>query len=311
MSETIDTCLKHFETIDFENIVDHPNILIAASFWDEDRYGASKTCYKLMRYIDDFIDNYKTDHLVIADEDRETFTRQVNEWLASIRDRHSDKQVDADLLYCFEHFKIPLWPMEAFAKAMIYDISHDGFASLQEFLDYAEGASVAPAAIFVHLAGLRSAPGGYLEPAFEVQKAARSCAVFSYLVHIIRDFWKDQHNHLNYFADDLLTKYGITRSNLHEMADGAPVHPGFRAMIREYVNIADEYRQRTFDSICEIRPLLEPRYRLSLDIIFNLYLMVFERIDPEHGSFSTTELNPTPAEIRERVHQTLINFKEN
>ena len=51
--------IKIFNSIDFNKIVDHPNILIAANFWDEDRYCAAKTCYRFMRTIDDLIDNYK------------------------------------------------------------------------------------------------------------------------------------------------------------------------------------------------------------------------------------------------------------
>ena len=31
-----------------------------------------------------------------------------------------------------------------------------------------------------------------------------------------------------------------------------------------------------------IWPHLGPRYQLSLEVIFNLYLMVFERINPEY-----------------------------
>jgi hypothetical protein len=92
---------------------------------------------------------------------------------------------------------------------------------------------------------------------------------------------------------------------------GAPVLPGFRQMMRAYWLLADEYRIRTYETIQEIRPFLEPKYRLSLDIIFNLYLMVFERINVEHGSFSTMELNPCVGEVKNRVYQTILNFKEN
>ena len=60
----------------------------------------------------------------------------------------------------------------------------------------------------------------------------------------------------------------------------------------------------------EICPLLEPRYRLSLEVIFDLYMMVFERIDPDHGTFSTEELNPTPDETRERVRGVLERFSK-
>ncbi len=51
---------------------------------------------------------------------------------------------------------------------------------------------------------------------------------------------------------------------------------------------------------------MEPGYRLSQEIIFDLNMMVYERIDPEHGTFSSEELNPTPAETREQVRGVIV-----
>ena len=79
-------------------------------------------------------------------------------------------------------------------------------------------------------------------------------------------------------------------------------------LIREYCTLADDYRKKTRDVIDRIGPAMEPRYRLSLEIIFSLYQMVFERINPEIGNFTTYELNPTPEETRERVWETILNF---
>jgi hypothetical protein len=62
--------------------------------------------------------------------------------------------------------------------------------------------------------------------------------------------------------------------------------------------------------IRQIKPLVEPRSQLSLEIIFNLYLMVFERIDIENGTFTAQELNPTWQEIKERVGQVIERFEE-
>lgn len=309
MNDQIANYLDLFNAIDFEKIVDHPNILIAANFWEPDRYNAAKVCYKVMRYIDDLIDNYKTEHPVITKSEQIQLTSDVEEWLTNLKNGSKDALPNQELLDTFNAFKIPIWPMEAFAKSMIYDISHDGFASLQAFLEYAEGASVAPAAIFVHLCGLNGENGHYSEPVFDVQKAARACAVFSYLVHIIRDFQKDRFNRLNYFADDLLAKHGLNLSKLDAMAHGAPIEPGFRDMIREYLVVADEYRLKTYDIIQEIKPNLCPRCQLSLDIIFNLYLMVYERIDASNSNFTAEELNPTAQEIKQRVHETILAFR--
>lgn len=298
-----------FESIDFEKVVDHPNILIAAHFWDAERYQAARNCYKFMRAIDDLIDNYKTEHITIAPENQARFEADVYRWISTVIEASSEMPSHRELIDTVQRFCIPFWPLEAFAKSMIYDIYHDGFPTLQGFIDYAGGASVAPASIFVHLAGLRQSDDKYLPPLFDVKEVATPCAIFSYLVHIIRDFQKDHLNNLNYFPDDLIAKYGMDRQQLLFMAKGGQITDGFRNLIRELYEVADVYRERTLEMIRQIKPLVEPRSQLSLEIIFDLYLMVFERIDIEHGTFTAAELNPTWQEIRERVGMVIERFE--
>ncbi|MFY9150482.1 MAG: squalene/phytoene synthase family protein [Prolixibacteraceae bacterium] len=301
--------LDIFDSIDFEKIVDHPNILIAAHFWDRERYQAAKNCYKFMRAIDDLIDNYKAEHQTIDPESRADFESAVNHWISTIPEACGHSEEHVELIHTIDRFHIPFWPLEAFAKSMIYDIYHDGFPTLDAFIDYAGGASVAPASIFVHLCGLTRKNGQYFLPEFDVRRIATPCAIFSYLVHIIRDFQKDHLHNLNYFPDDLIAKYGMNRQQLLFMAKGGQITDGFRGMIRELYQVADQYRKETYRMIEEVRSSLEPRCQLSLEIIFNLYLMVFERIDLKNGSFSTAELNPAPEEIKERVWHVIERFE--
>jgi len=305
-----DKFLEIFKSIDFHKIKDHPNILVAANFWEEDRFCAAKICYKFMREIDDLIDNHKAKNRLIEPEERKEFAANVEEWLKMIIVSKECNPLQVELRDTVEKFRIPLWPMEVFAKSMIYDINNDGFPTLDAFLEYSGGASVAPASIFVHLNGLQKINGQYEPPQFDVKWAATPCAIFSYAVHIIRDFQKDQLNNLSYFADDLIIKNGLSRKMLREFADGKPVNNKFRNLIKQYYLLADDYRLKTYEIIEQIRPLLEPRYQLSLEIIFDLYLMVFERIDLNNGQFTTEELNPTPEQTRERVLKTIMNFRE-
>ena len=299
-----------FHSINFDKIIDHPNILIAAHFWEPERYEAAKACYKFMRAIDDLIDNYKTEHKSIASSEMAKLEMNVNTWINTILLAAQNNPEQTELIETVTKFCIPSWPLDAFAKSMIYDIHNDGFQTLQDYLDYAGGASVAPASIFVHLCGLTKENGTYIPPAFDVRQAATPCAIFSYLVHIIRDFVKDHTHNLNYFPDDLMKKYHLDRTNLFEMANGSTITPGFREMIRELYTVADTYRIKTFEVMQEIMPMLEPRSQLSLEIIFDLYLMVFERINIENGTFTTEELNPTPEEIKERVRKVITKFAE-
>jgi phytoene/squalene synthetase len=298
-----------FESTDFEKIIDHPNILIAANFWDKERYLAAKACYRFMRSLDDLIDNHKAEHNGIAYQDQIRFASKINQLMDRVNDGVGLTPSDTELKDIIERFRIPLWTLQAFAQSMLYDITHDGFATLDDFIKYSGGASVAPASIFVHLAGLQNNDTAFTDPPFNVRSAATPCAMFSYFVHIIRDFRKDQLNNLSYFADDIMARHHLTRTDMKNIAHGSPVSSGFREMIREYYNIADSYRISTLKIMDEICPLLQPQYRLSLEIIFNLYLMVFERIDPDKGTFTTEELNPNTAETRMRVRQVIDNFR--
>jgi phytoene synthase len=261
-----------------------------------------------MRTIDDLIDNFKTKNKLIKPEERNMFEADIDEWLKMIIVSKKSNPLQQELQETIDKFKIPLWPMEAFAKSMIYDVHNDGFSTLESFLEYSNGASVAPASIFVHLNGIQKVNGVYKDPPFDVKWAATPCAIFSYLVHIIRDFQKDQLNNLNYFADELIIKYGLTRETLREFAEGTPVDEKFRNLVRHYYILADEYRIKTYEVLKAVKLLLEPRYRLSLEIIFNLYLMVFERIDIENGRFTSEELCPAPDEVKELVYNTILNF---
>lgn len=301
--------LEIFNSINFEKINDHPNILIAARFWDEKRYGAASILYKFMREIDDLIDNHKAANKVISESERVAFKSEVDAWLKMIMDGDNVNPLQQEISDTIKKFRIPLWPLEAFAKSMIYDINNSGFPTLNSFFEYAGGASVAPAAIFVHLAGLRELENKYSAPVFNVKEAATSCAVFSYLVHIIRDFQKDQNNNLNYFAEDQIEKCGLKKEDLVNIANGGEVSAGFRHLMKIYYDLAEEYRKKTFDCIRAIWPYLEAPYQLSLEIIFELYLLVFERIDISNGQFTSVELNPTKDECRERVYNTILNSR--
>jgi len=287
--------------IDFDHIGKHPNILIAARMWDDRRYKAAKVCYVFMRMIDDLVDDRKAREEAISCLEREQLTHQVNSWIECLLKSPGTDPFLKELTETIATFQIPLELFYNFARSMIYDLNHDGFATFGDFLDYSEGASVAPASIFVHLCCLEEVEGAYRVPDIDVISAARPCALFSYIVHIIRDFQADQHDNLNYFALDMLAKHHLQSSDLKVIAGSNEVPDAFRNLIREYRDIASEYERLTLLEIEKLSGRIGGRYLLSLQLIFRLYKMVFDRIDPECGQFTTEALNPTGREIREKV----------
>ncbi|MCK4574677.1 MAG: squalene/phytoene synthase family protein [candidate division Zixibacteria bacterium] len=297
--------------LDFQQILTNPILDIAARFWEDDRYEAFKICYRSMRVVDDLIDDRKATGDEISAHEKTQYAALVNDWVEAIHATTAQEQLQRLLIETIVRFNIPRWPWQRLARSMVYDLHHDGFASYRVFLRYAKGAAVAPASIFMHLCGISSTSDGYRPPEFNVRKASRPLALFSYLVHIIRDFEKDQKSNLSYFADNLLAAHGLNRAIMRQVADGGDIPAGFRALMHQYRDFAAYYRGRARLMIDSVFPVLQPRYRLSLEIIYSLYSQIFERIDPDKGRFTTVELNPSPEEIQKRINATIAAFRSN
>jgi len=295
---------------DFKEILTNPFLDIAARFWDKPRYEAFQVCYRSMRFVDDLVDDRKAAGTPISEKEVARYREMIVSWLDGIRTRTALNAFQTELVATFDRYAIPLWPWERLCRAMIYDLKHDGFKSFRVFLRYAEGAAIAPASVFTHLCGVGDGSEGcYLSPTYDVREAARSLALFSYLVHILRDFQKDQLRGLNYFAEDILTTRSLTPADLRRVAEGGKISDGLRDLIGQYRGIADYYRRKARHTLDDLADALKPRYRLSLEVIYGLYCLVFERIDPRGGRFTEDELNPSPLEIRNRIEQIASDFK--
>ena len=292
-------------------ILTNPILDIAARFWDEERYKAFKICYRSMRLIDDMIDDQKANGPVGAHK-ADLLKGRIEEWLEVVNAKTGSGPMQVDFIAAMHRFKIPIWPWKRLGAAMNFDLSHDGFSSFLEFIRYSKGAAVAPAAVFMHLCGIRKDAGGYRGPAFDVRKAARPLALFSYLVHTVRDFEKDQKAGLNNFPDDLVIKAGLTRGQLQDIANGSPVANealgAFRSLMHSYHGFISYYQSKARGMIDETKGHLDARAQLSLEVIYGLYTQIFERIDIEDGAFSAKELNPTPQEIETKLASIIAAF---
>lgn len=308
MSEKANTELDFALDLDFSQVLTNPILDIAARFWDDDRYQAFKICYRTMRRIDDLVDDRKSAG-AISEGEAVILQKTIIGWLKTTENQAADDSFHKEFLAAREKFAIPFWPWERLGDAMIYDLHHTGFSDFRTFLRYTEGAAIAPASVFMHLCGVRPRGESYAPPEYDIRKAARDLALFSYVVHILRDFQKDQLENLNYFADNLLVKNSLSLPDLTAIAGGGKIGSGFRNLVRQYHSFADHYRRKARRAIDLVSLHLEPRYRLSLEIIYGLYFQIFERIDPENGNFTQTELNPPPEEIQARISLTVDQFR--
>ena len=176
--------LDFVRTFDVQPVLANPILDIAARFWEEERYDAFKLCYQSMRVMDDLIDDRKTIDPEISEVEKRELATTVNDWAEAMSRGTPSDAVPDQLAEAIAQFQIPLWPWQRFSESMLYDLSHDGFATYRDFLSYTEGAAVAPGAVFMHLCGIVKTNGGYHLPRFDIREAARPLARFCYLVHI-------------------------------------------------------------------------------------------------------------------------------
>jgi len=293
----------------FESILTNPILNIAARFWDEDRYQAFKVCYRSMREIDDLVDDRKVDGQAFSPSEEISYTADINELIGGLVKAESGGRTLRMLLEVIQRFKIPLWPWQRLAKAMIYDIKNDGFDSFMTFRRYTEGAAIAPASVFMHLCGVSQSGQKFKLPKFDICKAARPLAIFSYLVHIMRDYEKDQTRYLNYFPNDILKQHNLTPAEIQALCKSGIVDERIRSLFADYKRLADYYRKWALKTVNKTVPYLKPKYQLSLNLIYSLYLQIFDKIDCEKGGFTAEELNPTPVEVQKQIDFTVKNFK--
>ena len=303
-----DNRLDFAAQLSFDEILSNPILDIGARVWEPDRYDAFKVCYRSMRRIDDLVDNRKEGGQPLTPDEIEKYESILAEWLEAVERGEEQPGFQQELLDTIRRYAIPLWPWKRLCQAMFYDLTHDRFDTLFTFRRYAEGAAVAPASIFMHLCGVRPQGDRYVAPSFKIDAEARDLALFSYFVHIIRDFEKDQRRSLNYFADNLLREYSLTADNLSQIAISGHPTDNFRLLIARYKEVADFYRRRARLRLDQLGPSLGPQYRLSLEVIYQLYLQIFERVNPSAGRFTAADLQPPPEEIRARLERTIGEF---
>lgn len=303
-----DSKLDFAPHLDFSSILTNPILDIAARVWEDDRYEAFRVFYRSMRRIDDLVDHRKSSGLPVSDAEAAKLSAMLLTWLDSVQRNDIDDEFHAEFTATLHKFRMPLWPWIRLCAAMIYDLRHTGFGSLRVFLRYCEGAAISPAAVFMHLCGVKHPNGNYTLPPYDIRDAARPLAVFSYLVHIMRDFEKDQRAGLNYFADDIVASCGLTPGQLQTLAVEQRSTPELRSLMKRYTHFAQYYQQKARATVDRTLPHLAPRYQLSLELIYSLYTQIFERIDASAGLFTTEATNPTPNEIQSRISLTINSF---
>ncbi|MFL6291147.1 MAG: phytoene/squalene synthase family protein [Thermoanaerobaculia bacterium] len=277
---------------------DQNNLYVVSRYFaDPEKYRAFCALYAVMRLVDDRIDEIPS-RTTLTLEAR-AFEHGVVEFWERAVDvcRAGAAPVPAgvpegmnipDLLPAFadasRRFPVPgvLW--RNFFNAMHQDLEGQRFATFRDFLDYAEGAAVAPTTIFLYLIASRSpASGGAyrLPEGFDLLGSGRHLGIFAYLGHILRDLAADLatgREGLLYLAADDLEAFGITEEMLFADLAKRQASPQLRALVDELVERARARLRHGRRLLQVLDGTLTSDCAFILELIVTLYQEVVDRI---------------------------------
>ena len=179
-------------------------------------------------------------------------------------------------------FPRSLW--RNFFLAMHRDVDQARFDTYRDFLDYTEGASVAPTSIYLVLVAAADAAGTgvYLLPeGFDLIRCGRQLGVFSYLAHILRDMALDLETGergLLYVAREDLARFGLDEATLREDLARRRARQPLRELAAELARRARAARDRGVAYLDGLDGRLAPDCAFILEIILAIYDRALDKL---------------------------------
>ena len=216
---------------------------VSQYFEDAQRYDAFIAMYAVMRVVDDLVDN-AGDKAALPAEERQALHTAIDTWEQRIRRAYSGRPaahpLEIALAWAVDRFPVPERLWQSFLNAMRYDIDVPRFRDFQCFLEYTEGASVAPTTLFVHLICAERQPDGrYRLNDFDYLECGRQLGTFAYIAHILRDVRPDMESSpqgLIYISQSDLRGQGLDEEALRRFtkvgAGGSPFARLVESLVR-------------------------------------------------------------------------------
>lgn len=289
-----------------------PNLYMAARFLEpEHKFRAFLVTYAAMRLVDDIVDDYRA-----SGDRKDSMTSEIIDQLDSFADMIRNQRIDDSLPYAQElklainRFQIPSWPFTILVDAMKFDLHHDRFDTMDDFLQYSEGAAVAPGSIFMHLAGCSYDDQGLLfSPRFNIRNASRPLAIFSYLVHIIRDFKKDYlagPRPLIYLNTETMDMFSLDEQDLATAVQTGRQSLKFTKMVKWYYHRIIAYQQQAAQMLNDLEPLFPKDGFFALNLIYELYSLSAAKISRNSYIIVRGDLNVSPSDIEQAIRGAAV-----
>jgi presqualene diphosphate synthase len=316
MTHSSETCISAaFAECEAITSSRQPNLYLVGRYLPPPKYRLFVAAYAAMRVVDDFVDN---DFLGMSHNERETTRRQalesIADWqeqiVAAVERRAPTKlaRVNEKVFYAFRD--VAAWapldtrPWINLARAMCRDVNETPITTWDDFLVYCEGATVAPATVFIEILACRiNGPGrAEIHLPNSCDYYARDMAMFCYIVHIVRDLWRDAlaAPQLLTIPADMLKAAGLRKQDVSTsvaLRDSRALSPLVSALMEH----AREHAAVAMYRVAEISALLEEREALILDVLFELYYATYTRLSIDAPRFFDGQAGLSNDEVSELI----------
>lgn len=252
------------------------------------KYHAFIAMYSVMRVVDDLIDNV-VDKSEAPLSTRNALKAELDRWEARIRSAYEGRpfreSLDIALSAAARTFEIPLQIWLDFLDAMRFDVDYPRFRDFDQFLNYAEGATVAPTSIAVFLLMSRMEDDRVFRVRnFDYQRCARQLGRFAYIAHILRDFKKDfavGDQGLLYISSQDLAEHQLTEDALRLMLAQRKGDDRWCRLVHTLSARAREMEEIGTDMACSRYEMMETDCAFILRLIISIYSNLLTRISSD------------------------------
>lgn len=177
-------------------------------------------------------------------------------------------------------------PWRRLARALQTDVAGRKLATWRDFMTYAEGASVAPAGIFIYIIGCEVGRGSRTRLRLPRPPAAyaRDLALFCYLVHMLRDLAPDVRAGLTTLPASLLVH---TRLDSGRLARAVRTHdaPALLPLAGALLDKAARFRRRAAETLRPLEPRLDADAKAALASVRARYEATYAVLAADYAAY--------------------------
>lgn len=291
----LDESLRYCEKIALQG---KNNLFRAAQFLTaRTRYHLFTSTYASMRVLDDAVDvDFLSKDRADRERSRPAALATIDRWVEQVESASRgefeagsdafEPRIFTVLNRYLAESDLGCGPFHRLAGAMRHDARETELSTWDDFLAYCEGASVAPASVFIYILACRLEGGERttLDLPKPPEEYARAMALFCYCVHILRDLGKDAAR-----SPQLLT---IPRQLLREAGHDAPSFAaavlssdlaGIGPVVRAFTARAADHAAEARKTLAGLEGRLGKREHRILWTLFHWYWGTFESVQEEYA----------------------------